>query len=77
MTSWHGIVDQAKVRAGEWVAVFGCGGIGLAAVDIAAGLGANVIAVSRTRGKLEMATQLGAVATVKATDSDAARRLSK
>ena len=75
MTSWHGIVDQAKVCAGEWVAVFGCGGIGLAAVDIAAALGANVIAVSRTRGKLEMAKQLGAVATVNATDSDAVAQI--
>jgi D-arabinose 1-dehydrogenase-like Zn-dependent alcohol dehydrogenase len=48
MTSWHGVVDRAKVRAGEWVAVFGCGGIGLAAVNIATALGVNVIAVSRT-----------------------------
>jgi D-arabinose 1-dehydrogenase-like Zn-dependent alcohol dehydrogenase len=69
MTSWHGIVDQAKVGAGEWVAVFGCGGIGLASVNIAAALGANVIAVSRTPAKLEMAKQLGAVAAVDAGDS--------
>jgi D-arabinose 1-dehydrogenase-like Zn-dependent alcohol dehydrogenase len=32
MTSFHGVVDQAKVEAGEWVAVHGCGGIGLSAV---------------------------------------------
>ena len=48
MTSWHGVVDQACVQAGEWVAVFGCGGVGLAAVDICTALGANVVAVSRT-----------------------------
>jgi D-arabinose 1-dehydrogenase-like Zn-dependent alcohol dehydrogenase len=60
MTSWHGVVDQAHVQAGEWVAVFGCGGVGLAAVDIAVALGANVIAVSRTPAKLELAKELGA-----------------
>ncbi len=73
MTSWHGVVDQAKIKAGEWVAVFGCGGIGLAAVDIATALGANVIAVSRTAAKLEMAKQLGAVATVTAGDDAVAQ----
>ena len=45
MTSFHGLVDQAKVGAGEWVAVHGCGGVGLSAVQIATALGANVIAV--------------------------------
>jgi D-arabinose 1-dehydrogenase-like Zn-dependent alcohol dehydrogenase len=75
MTSWHGIVDRAKVTGGEWVAVFGCGGIGLAAVDIAAALGANVIAVSRTPAKLEMAKQLGAVAAVNAADSQAVQQV--
>jgi D-arabinose 1-dehydrogenase-like Zn-dependent alcohol dehydrogenase len=69
MTSWHGIVDRAKVGAGEWVTVFGCGGVGLAAVNIAAALGANVIAVSRTPAKLEIAKRLGAVAAVNAADS--------
>ena len=71
MTSWHGIVDQARVEGGEWVAVFGCGGVGLAAVDVAASLGANVIAVSRTPAKLELARSLGAVATITAGPSAA------
>src|SRR6202167_3799414 len=31
MTSFHGIVDCAQVKPGEWVAVYGCGGIGLSA----------------------------------------------
>ncbi|HBY64160.1 MAG TPA: alcohol dehydrogenase [Solibacterales bacterium] len=66
MTSWHGLVDQARVTAGEWVAVFGCGGVGLAAVNIARALGANVIAVSRTKEKLELARSLGAEAAVTA-----------
>lgn len=68
VTSYHGIVDQAKVGPGEWVAVFACGGVGLAAVDIATGLGANVIAVSRNPEKLALAEKLGAVHTVVAGD---------
>jgi len=38
MTSFHGMVDRAQVRAGKWVAVFGCGGIGLSAVNIASAM---------------------------------------
>jgi D-arabinose 1-dehydrogenase-like Zn-dependent alcohol dehydrogenase len=66
VTSYHGVVDQAAVKAGEWVAVFACGGVGLAAVNIASALGANVIAVSRSEGKLDLARNLGAVHTVTA-----------
>lgn len=68
MTAFRGVVAQAKVEAGEWVAVFGCGGVGLAAVNIASALGANVIAVSRTDEKLRMARELGAVHTFTAAE---------
>ena len=71
MTSFHGIVDQAKVEAGEWVAVHGCGGIGLSAVQIATALGANVIAVDIGAEKLAFAKKLGAVATVNAQKEEA------
>ncbi len=64
ITSYHGVVDQAAVQDGEWVAVFACGGVGLAAVNIASALGANVIAVSRNEKKLAMAKELGATHTV-------------
>jgi D-arabinose 1-dehydrogenase-like Zn-dependent alcohol dehydrogenase len=64
ITSYHGIVDQAAVKPGEWVAVFACGGVGLSAVDIASALGARVIAVSRSPEKLALAERLGAEHTV-------------
>ena len=35
MTAFHGVVDRARVSAGEWVAVHGCGGVGLSVVQIA------------------------------------------
>jgi D-arabinose 1-dehydrogenase-like Zn-dependent alcohol dehydrogenase len=60
MTSYHGIVDRAKVAPGEWVAVHGCGGIGLSAIHIAAAIGANVIAVDLDDRKLELAKKVGA-----------------
>jgi D-arabinose 1-dehydrogenase-like Zn-dependent alcohol dehydrogenase len=66
ITSFRGVVDQAAVQPGEWVAVFACGGVGLSAVNIAAGLGAKVIAVSRSAEKLRLATELGAMHTVTA-----------
>lgn len=66
ITSYHGVVDVAKVQPGEWVAVFACGGVGLSAVNIAASLGAQVIAVSRSEDKLQLAKEMGAVHTLKA-----------
>src|SRR5262245_62980728 len=71
MTSFHGIVDQAKVEAGEWVAVHGCGGVGLSAVQIATALGANVIAVDVGDDKLRVAKENGAAATINASTTDA------
>ena len=65
-TSFRGIVDQAKTSAGEWVAVHGCGGVGLSAVMIAHAVGANVVAVDIADAKLALARELGAVATINA-----------
>jgi len=65
-TSFRAIVDQGKVSDGQWVAVHGCGGVGLSAVMIATAFGANVIAVDISDDQLAMATQLGAAASVNA-----------
>lgn len=70
MTSFHGIVDRAQVQAGEWVAVHGCGGIGLSAIQIAAALGANVIGVDVSAEKLEFAKRVGAAAVVNANEQE-------
>jgi len=63
-TSFRAVVDQGRVRAGEWVAVHGCGGVGLSAVMIAAACGAQVVAVDIDPAKLALARELGAVATL-------------
>jgi alcohol dehydrogenase len=71
MTSFHGVVDQGKVRGGEYLVVHGCGGIGLSAIMIGAALGALVVAVDIDDEKLERAMSLGAVAKVNAKQTGA------
>lgn len=66
VTAFRAIVDQGKVKAGQWVAVHGCGGVGLSAIMIANALGANVIAIDINPEALLMAKQLGAVACINA-----------
>lgn len=66
VTSFRAVVDQGKTSAGQWVAVHGCGGVGLSAIMIANALGANVVAVDISDEKLALAKELGAVATVNA-----------
>lgn len=63
-TSFRAVVQQGRVRGGEWLAVHGCGGVGLSAVMIGRALGARVIAVDIDDQKLERARDLGAEVTV-------------
>jgi alcohol dehydrogenase len=64
ITSFRALVAQGRVSAGQWVAVHGCGGVGLSAIMIASALGANVVAIDITPEKLDFARSIGAVATV-------------
>ena len=67
-TSFRAVCDQAKVKGGEWVAVHGCGGVGLSAIMIAAALGAHPIAIDISDDKLAFARKMGAVAAINARD---------
>jgi alcohol dehydrogenase len=64
VTSFRAIVDQGRVSAGQWVAVHGCGGVGLSAIMIANALGASVVAVDISPEKLANARRIGACATI-------------
>lgn len=64
VTSFRAVVEQGKVAAGQWVAVHGCGGVGLSAIMIASAAGANVVAVDIAEDKLALAKSVGAVAVV-------------
>ncbi|OBQ69624.1 zinc-binding alcohol dehydrogenase (plasmid) [Mesorhizobium loti] len=55
-----GAVQRAGVKAGEVCAVFGCGGLGLYAIQIARRLGATVVAVDTDEAKLQLAASYGA-----------------
>jgi len=65
-TAYRAIVTQGRLQPGEWVAVHGCGGVGLSAVMIAAAHGGRVVAVDLAPGALEAARALGAEAVVDA-----------
>ena len=59
-TAYRAIVTHGRPRPGDWVAVHGCGGVGLAAVMIAVSLGARVVAVDVSAAALDRARELGA-----------------
>jgi alcohol dehydrogenase len=59
-TSFRAVVAQGKVSGGQWVAVHGCGGVGLSAIMIASAMGARVIAIDISEEKLELAKASGA-----------------
>lgn len=65
------VIRTAAIEPGTSVAVIGCGGIGLSAINGAAIAGANrIIAVDRLPGKLELALKFGATHTVDASAGD-------
>lgn len=63
-TPYHAVVNRGQVRPGDQVVVFGCGGIGLNVVQVAASQGACVVAVDLAEEKLEWARRMGAAETV-------------
>ncbi|MDQ2088465.1 zinc-dependent alcohol dehydrogenase family protein [Marimonas arenosa] len=71
-TAWHALTGRAALRAGEWLAVFGGGGVGTAALLLGRALGARVVVVDVVPAKLDYARSLGADAVVNAADTDAA-----
>ena len=60
ITAFRAVIDQGKLQPGQWVAVHGCGGVGLSSIMIAAAAGANVVAVDVADEKLKMAKKMGA-----------------
>lgn len=66
VTSFSAVVDKGRLSPGEWVAVHGCGGVGLSAIMIASAMGANVIAVDLTDEKLAFAKTMGATVVLNA-----------
>ena len=69
-TAFRAVVQVGRVRPGEWVAVHGCGGVGLSAVQVAVAAGAQVVAVDVSAGALALASSFGAAVVVDAGSTD-------
>lgn len=76
VTVYHAI-KNASIRAGQRVAVFGVGGLGHLAVQIAKSFGGEVIAVDIADDKLDLARSLGAAVAINAAQDDAVKRIKK
>ena len=74
-TAYHAVIRRGRVVAGETVAVFGCGGLGLSAIQVAVLVGAKVIAIDIDPAKRELASRFGASATFDGNDPDLAKTM--
>jgi alcohol dehydrogenase len=71
-TAYRAITVHARPAPGQWLAVHGCGGVGLSAVMIAAAAGAQVIAVDPSPAARRRAAALGAAAVLDPATADPA-----
>lgn len=79
VTTGFGVVNNdAKLKAGESIAVFGVGGVGLNVIQAASLAGANpIIAVDIYENKLEIAEEMGATHVINGSKTDALKAISK
>lgn len=78
ITGAGAIFNDSRLRPGETVAVIGCGGIGLAAINAAKIAGAGrIVAIDPVADKLALATRLGATDTLDANDPDLTKQVLK
>lgn len=69
-TAYRALTAHGRLSAGEWLAVHGCGGVGLSAVLLGTALGARVVAVDVSAEALALARARGAAAVVDAASED-------
>ncbi|WP_459882040.1 zinc-dependent alcohol dehydrogenase family protein [Halorubrum gandharaense] len=70
MTAYHALAERAGLGGGETLAVHGCGGVGLSAVQLASALGARVVAIDVDDDTLARAETLGADRLINAREAD-------
>jgi D-arabinose 1-dehydrogenase-like Zn-dependent alcohol dehydrogenase len=73
-TAYRALTAHGRLVKGQWLAVHGCGGLGLSAVQIGVALGASVIAVDIAPAALALARELGAAHAIDAADTAATIR---
>jgi D-arabinose 1-dehydrogenase-like Zn-dependent alcohol dehydrogenase len=69
-TSYRGVLERGRLAAGEVLCVFGCGGVGLAAVAMGRAVGATVVAIDIAPDALALAAAIGADIVLDARDHD-------
>jgi alcohol dehydrogenase len=69
-TAFRAVVDVGRVGAGEFVAVHGCGGVGLSVIALAAAAGARVVATDLSGGARDLAREFGAEYVLDPGDND-------
>ncbi len=75
-TSHYALKDRGQLQPGETLLVLGAaGGVGLAAVELGAAMGANVIAAASTDEKLELCREHGATMTINYATEDLKTRV--
>jgi NADPH2:quinone reductase len=76
LTAYHALVTAGGLKPGQWVVVLGAaGGVGTATVDIAARLGARVIAAASSADRLKVCAELGAEAGIDYASEDLKQRI--
>lgn len=74
-TAYRAVTAHARVVPGDWVVIFGCGGVGLSATMITASRGGRVIAVDSAAPAREMAGRLGAEILIDANEPRVVERI--
>ena len=70
ITAYRGIREQGKLTSDQTIAIHGCGGVGLSAIQIAKGIGAKVLAIDISDEKCKKASDLGADFTINASKNN-------
>lgn len=74
-TAYHALTAQSRLASGDWLVVFGCGGVGLSAVLLGASADARVIAIDPSEAARRWASELGAEVTLDRADPAALQAL--
>ena len=78
ITVYNALEKIGPLRDGEWLAVMGCGGLGLNAIAIARAMGFdNIIGIDIDNSKLDAARQMGASKTLNSKSANAVAKLQK
>jgi alcohol dehydrogenase len=70
VTAYRAVRDQGQLKPGEFIAIHGCGGVGLSAIQIASALGATVIGIDISDEKCQLASWMGADHVINANKND-------